>query len=125
MSAFVKSFGVNQFNKNFVTIDSEKNKRNNSIYSNIKTVQNIYRPQRYYRRKNAPPDDKEARIQITILEYGRRTNITVPSRQNDVSPEVLEDQKVEEVCSVIIGCFWCYFFIIFLWCYFLFVFENA
>lgn len=31
-----------------------------------------FRPQRYYKRKNAPPPDIVSRVQITLLEYGFR-----------------------------------------------------
>lgn len=97
MSVFVKRYGINQFNKQF-NITNNKEQPDDTIYNNIATVQEVYRPQRYYRRKNAPPEDKEARVQITILEYGRRGQSTVASKSNEISQEVLEDRKAEEVC---------------------------
>lgn len=97
MSVFVKRYGVNQFNKHF-NIPNDQQNTSENIYNNIRAVQEVYRPQRYYRRKNAAPDDKEARIQITILEYGRRGNSTIVSKSNDASQDVLEDRKTEEVC---------------------------
>lgn len=111
MSAFVKSYAINQFNKHF-DIKSSKSQNYDSAFSNIKAVQEVYRPRRYYRRKNAPPDDKETRIQITILEYGRRANTTVPSRTNDLDEEIMEDRKTEEVCFFVFIVVKCFIFII-------------
>lgn len=97
MSEFVKSYAVNQFNKQFKS--SSKSDKIDSIYQNIKTVKDFYRPQRYYRRKNAPPEDNDARIQITLLEYGYRGTF-VTKANSEVPQEDLEDQKKEEVCCL-------------------------
>lgn len=95
MSEFVKSYAVNQFNKQFKV--SSKSDKIAFVYENIKTVKDFYRPQRYYRRKNAAPEDSDARIQITLLEYGYRGTF-VPKENSQVPQEDLEDQKKEEVC---------------------------
>lgn len=94
MSEFVKSYAVNQFNKQFKV--SSKSDKIAFVYENIKTVKDFYRPQRYYRRKNAAPEDSDARIQITLLEYGYRGTF-VPKENSQVPQEDLEDQKKEEL----------------------------
>lgn len=93
MSAFVKSYALNQFNKTF---HQQQEKTDLDIKNNIKTVQDVYRPKRYYRRKNAPPDNYETKIQITILEYGNKNNKCATNTNNkDLSAEVIENQKEE------------------------------
>lgn len=112
MSAFVKSYAVNQFNKHY-NATSFKNPNYDIVYNNIKTVQDVYRPRRYYKRKNAPPNDNETKIQITILEYGRRGNTTVPSRTNVLTEEFIEDRKTEEVSLLLCINFVYYFPVLF------------
>lgn len=44
----------------------------------VKDIQNIYRPHRKYKRKDAGPEDEQTRIRITLLEYGNKGNFIVP-----------------------------------------------
>lgn len=127
MSAFVKAYAINQFNKNFSKPDLSK--ASDQIFRNIKTIQDVYRPKRYFRRKNAPPEDNSTKIQITILEYGFRGissgNKNVPSSKpdnQDLSSEIIEGPKDEEVYLEIYLCFLCFFISLFLFFCMVFVF---
>lgn len=91
MSAFVKSYALNQFYKQFkVPIKNEK--MSSPVVDNVKAVKEFYRPQRYYRRKNAPPEDNESRIQITLLEYGQRGSPMSTIHAANIPQDILEDQ---------------------------------
>ena len=47
------------------------------IVSNI-IFQEVYRPQRYFRRKDAAPEEEESRVQSTLLEYGYNQTVATP-----------------------------------------------
>ncbi|XP_015834101.2 coiled-coil domain-containing protein 93 [Tribolium castaneum] len=66
-SEFVRKYAVYQFHKVFGNNTFEKKE---TILKNVNIVNEIYGPKRYYRRKNAPPADLQAQVQITLLEYG-------------------------------------------------------
>lgn len=40
--------------------------------------QEVYRPQRHFRRKDAPPEEEESRVQSTLLEYGYSQAVATP-----------------------------------------------
>jgi SOS response regulatory protein OraA/RecX len=40
--------------------------------------QEVYRPQRHFRRKDAPPEEEESRVQSTLLEYGYKQTVATP-----------------------------------------------
>lgn len=40
--------------------------------------QEVYRPQRYFRRKDAAPEEEESSVQSTLLEYGYKQTVTTP-----------------------------------------------
>jgi hypothetical protein len=40
--------------------------------------QEVYRPQRHFRRKDAPPEEEESRVQSTLLEYGYKQIVATP-----------------------------------------------
>lgn len=44
----------------------------------IKEIQNIYRPHRKYKRKDAGPEDEQTRVRITLLEYGNKGKDILP-----------------------------------------------
>lgn len=89
---FVRSYAVNQFNKQF----SNKNQTNDEqkqILNNINIVKQIYRTVRYYKRKHAPPNEIDSRVQITLLEYGDKfdqQNQSIKQQPN----ELLENNLV-------------------------------
>lgn len=37
--------------------------------------QEVYRPQRRFRRKDAAPEEEESRVQSTLLEYGYKQTV--------------------------------------------------
>jgi hypothetical protein len=40
--------------------------------------QEVYRPQRYFRRKDAAPEEEESHVQSTLLEYGYNQTVVTP-----------------------------------------------
>lgn len=44
----------------------------------IKEIQNLYRPHRKYKRKDAGADDEQTRVRITLLEYGNKGKTILP-----------------------------------------------
>nr|CAD7203393.1 unnamed protein product [Timema douglasi] len=108
MGDFTRSFAINQFDKHF-SIPEERlaDAQQESVLKNIKIIKEVYRPQRRFRRKDAPPDDEESRVQSTLLEYGYNFSTVIVSEGEDISkhgesgaekmsPEARETQKLEE-----------------------------
>lgn len=102
MSAFVRSYAVNQFNKQFDVKDKDLEIKK-YILENLNAVSEVYRPQRYYKRKNVPPPDFPSRVQITLLEYdhrgGNSHGVTSAATTNEEG--VLEKQQAQEVPQVL------------------------
>ncbi|XP_046753987.1 coiled-coil domain-containing protein 93 isoform X4 [Diprion similis] len=94
MGDFVRSYAVSQFDKNYTFAkDSEMVAKKESMASNLKTVKQVYKPQRYFRRKDPPPDDEVGRVQSTLLEYGSSSVVSLsPS-------EVIEDSQADDATS--------------------------
>jgi hypothetical protein len=88
MSEFVRCYAVNQFNKcygiNTILSNSEPN-----MVKSIATVSEIYDPRRYYKRKNAPPPDIHAQVQVTLMEYG-----SVPHTIETVTNEAMDHENL-------------------------------
>ncbi|XP_018569500.1 coiled-coil domain-containing protein 93 isoform X2 [Anoplophora glabripennis] len=97
MSVFVRSYADNQFNKQFDVKDKDSEIKRH-VLENINTVSEIYRPQRYYKRKNAPPPDFPSRVQITLLEYDHRGGNAhgTGSAAGTSGEGVLEKQQAQE-----------------------------
>ncbi|CAG9759776.1 unnamed protein product [Ceutorhynchus assimilis] len=89
--AFVRSYAINQYEKEF-PCRSKNNETGKIIDDNLKTVEEVYRPRRYYKRKNAPPPDVLSRLRITLLEYGFRDS--GKSKQSSVSSS--EEQRSQK-----------------------------
>lgn len=112
MSNFVESFAINQFNKHF-QVENKQAQATKKVLENINTVNNLYRPYRHYKRKTAPPEDLQSRIQVTLLEYGQRGDLK--NVVADASPEdIMKENETEEVivCKKIISLhdfFLCFF----------------
>lgn len=119
MSEFVRSFALNQFNKQFKTVSSQADIEV-KIAQNIHAVQEIYRPRRYYKRKSAPPTDIESRVQVTLLEYDYRGGEIQGTTGGDTSGGVLEKQQTQEVQKFVI-VFFCLKFL----CYFIKIFMFS
>lgn len=105
MSSFVRSYAINQFNKEF-PIEKANSLAHNKVLYNVQTVNEVYRPHRYYRRKNAPPPDLVSRVQITLLEYGLQGEIRKKAVANDANGLNVSDGDVDEVTCVLY-CFRC------------------
>ncbi|KAJ8977686.1 hypothetical protein NQ317_000450 [Molorchus minor] len=96
MSAFVRSYAVNQFDKQFDIKDKTAELRKNML-GHLGVVNEVYRPHRYYKRKNAPPPDIHSRVQITLLEYDHRGGESHGSScANSSGPGDLEQQQTDE-----------------------------
>ncbi|KAK4877554.1 hypothetical protein RN001_010060 [Aquatica leii] len=93
MSLFVRSYAVSQFNKEFPSQNKNADIQK-QVLNNVNTIREIYKPHRYYRRKNAPPEDLPSKVQITLLEYGLRGDIH-HSIKNE--PDVLEHETMDEL----------------------------
>lgn len=94
MSAFVRSYAVSQYKKEFSTQDKLEDAQR-QMMKNVNTVREVYKPHRYYRRKTAPPSDLASRVQITLLEYGMHAD--AQSANKAEGAESLEQQQIEEV----------------------------
>lgn len=58
--------------------DRELKQKYSNAIGCIKDVQDIYRPHRKYKRKDAGPEDEQTRVRITLLEYGNKGNKVLP-----------------------------------------------
>ncbi|XP_012254188.2 coiled-coil domain-containing protein 93 isoform X2 [Athalia rosae] len=101
MGDFVRSYAISQFDKNYAFAeDNECATKKQNIIQNIKIVKQVYTPQRYFKRKDAPPDDEMEKVQSTLLEYGS-SSLVSPSPSiatDDASTEAdaLSAQKVQD-----------------------------
>ncbi|CAH0547662.1 unnamed protein product [Brassicogethes aeneus] len=95
MSAFVRLYAVNQFNKEF-TLTDKNAEMQQKVLKNVNVVSEIYKPNRYYKRKNAPPADIQSRVQITLLEYGYRGREGENLQTNEREEESLEKKQIQE-----------------------------
>ncbi|XP_069701680.1 coiled-coil domain-containing protein 93 isoform X2 [Periplaneta americana] len=109
MGDFVRSFAVSQFHK-LCPLPEEQAvlAQQESILRNIRTIKDVYRPQRRFRRKDAPPEEEESRVQSTLLEYGYNISAVSLSATAEsagdtneetgqpMSPETQETQRLEE-----------------------------
>lgn len=96
MSVYVRSYAVNQFHKQFHI--ASKNNEQQKILQNLNTVSEIYRPHRYFKRKNAPPPDVNSRVQITLLEYGHKGGETHSAANNSECEEtIVKNEQMDQV----------------------------
>lgn len=102
MSAFVRSYAVSQYQKEFPTQDKLENAQK-QMMKHVNAVREVYKPHRYYRRKTAPPPDLASRVQITLLEYGMHAD--AQSADKAEGAESLEQQQIDEVCITKIPIF--------------------
>ncbi|KAG5881498.1 hypothetical protein JTB14_001642 [Gonioctena quinquepunctata] len=107
MSSFVRSFAVNQFNKQFEA-KHKKEEVQRKMLQNLQTVSDIYRPHRYYKRKNAPPPDVNSRVQITLLEYGHRgkelqggTSSSTISESSIIESDQAEEKRIQHLLNTL------------------------
>uniref|UniRef100_A0A6P7F8X4 Coiled-coil domain-containing protein 93 n=1 Tax=Diabrotica virgifera virgifera TaxID=50390 RepID=A0A6P7F8X4_DIAVI len=68
VAAFVRACAIEQFNKKFHSPD--QNQENVNLLKNMKLLSEVYRPRRYYKKKNSAPTSTLSQIQSTLLEYG-------------------------------------------------------
>lgn len=70
---------MGQFHNHF-SLKSEQEQRQKffNATERIKEIQNIYRPHRKYKRKDAGPEDEQTRVRITLLEYGNKGKDILP-----------------------------------------------
>ncbi|PSN52794.1 Coiled-coil domain-containing protein 93 [Blattella germanica] len=107
MGDFVRSYAISQFRR-LCPLPEEQNilTQQENILRNIRTIKEVYRPQRRFRRKDAPPEEEESRVQSTLLEYGYNISMlsisAAESGEADeesnqaLSHEAQETQRLEE-----------------------------
>lgn len=96
MSSFVRLYAINQFNKEFSTKQTTSTAHKIAL-QNVEKVNEMYRPHRYYRRKNAPPPDLASQVQITLLEYGLQGEMRKKSVSSDPNGLNISNDSVDEV----------------------------
>lgn len=101
MSSFVRSYAINQYNKEFPG-ESASSVAHKKVLQNVETVNEVYKPHRYYRRKTAPPPDLVSRVQITLLEYGMQGEMRKKAISNDANGLSISDGSVDEVKNFLI-----------------------
>uniref|UniRef100_A0A8C6M8W8 Coiled-coil domain-containing protein 93 n=1 Tax=Nothobranchius furzeri TaxID=105023 RepID=A0A8C6M8W8_NOTFU len=80
MGDYVRSYSVSQFQKNHsLPEDEEFFQRKDKAAGAVLDVQDVYKPQRKYRRQRDAEQlqDEESRVHSTLLEYGRTTSSEV------------------------------------------------
>lgn len=116
MSAFVRSYAVCQYQKEFPTPCKSEDSHQQMI-KNVNAVREVYKQHRYYRRKTAPPVDLASRVQITLLEYGMHADAQSTSKAD--STESFEQQQTDEVWPNTLKCSnWCWLNVIIYICRF-------
>lgn len=103
ISSFVRSYAINQFKKQFEPEPKYPQYRRN-ILNNLNKVEEIYGPRRYFKRKTAPPPNIDSRVQITLLEYGLKSDTR--GAQTEVIDD--KDQETEQIEEVRNTDFWCF-----------------
>lgn len=106
MGDVIRAFAVSQFSKSYCLPEEQYLlEHQEKLQRNINILKEVYRPQRRFRRKDAPPEDEESLVQSTLLEYGCSVPYLLPSKTAssnadgnsvETSPEVQETQKREE-----------------------------
>lgn len=102
MSAFVRTYAVNQFMKTF-----QQTKKNvelqKLVLQNVKAVSEVYRPHRLYKKKNISPVDLHSRVQITLLEYGLDGDIyqKIKLGSSGNIPQFTEDDIIKQVWQLL------------------------
>uniref|UniRef100_A0A8C6MJF3 Coiled-coil domain-containing protein 93 n=1 Tax=Nothobranchius furzeri TaxID=105023 RepID=A0A8C6MJF3_NOTFU len=87
MGDYVRSYSVSQFQKNHsLPEDEEFFQRKDKAAGAVLDVQDVYKPQRKYRRQRDAEQlqDEESRVHSTLLEYGRRYGFSKQSKQDKV-----------------------------------------
>uniref|UniRef100_A0A1A8EPP6 Coiled-coil domain-containing protein 93 n=1 Tax=Nothobranchius korthausae TaxID=1143690 RepID=A0A1A8EPP6_9TELE len=85
MGDYVRSYSVSQFQKNHsLPEDEEFFQRKDKATRAVLDVQDVYKPQRKYRRQRDAQQlqDEDSRVHSTLLEYGRRYGFSKQSKQD-------------------------------------------
>uniref|UniRef100_A0A1A7X1V8 Coiled-coil domain-containing protein 93 n=1 Tax=Iconisemion striatum TaxID=60296 RepID=A0A1A7X1V8_9TELE len=85
MGDYVRSYSVSQFQKTHsLPEDEEFFQRKDKAVRAVLDVQDVYKPQRRYRRQRDAEQlqDEESRVHSTLLEYGRRYGFSKQSKQD-------------------------------------------
>ncbi|CAG5866017.1 unnamed protein product [Menidia menidia] len=84
MGDYVRAYSISQFQKTHsLPQDEQLLQRNQSSVRAVLDVQEVYKPQRRYRRQRDAGTllDEESRVHSTLLEYGRRYGFSKQARQ--------------------------------------------
>ncbi|XP_055321348.1 coiled-coil domain-containing protein 93 isoform X2 [Sitodiplosis mosellana] len=78
-AAKLNAFAVGQFHNHFsLKTEQEQRQKFLNATERVKEIQNIYRPHRKYKRKDAGAEDEQMRVRITLLEYGNKGKDILP-----------------------------------------------
>ncbi|KAK2839383.1 hypothetical protein Q5P01_013123 [Channa striata] len=87
MGDYVRAYSISEFQKTHsLPEDEEFLQRKDKAVRAVLDVQEVYKPQRKYRRQRDEGDllDEESRVHSTLLEYGRRYGFSRQSKQHEV-----------------------------------------
>ncbi|KAF3695212.1 Coiled-coil domain-containing protein 93 [Channa argus] len=90
MGDYVRAYSISQFQKTHsLPEDEEFFQRKDKAVSAVLDVQEVYKPQRKYRRQKDAGEllDEESRVHSTLLEYGRRYGFSRQTKQDKVDGE--------------------------------------
>ncbi|XP_045476300.1 coiled-coil domain-containing protein 93 [Harmonia axyridis] len=91
VSKFCYSYALNQFEKNFYPNHGLTDKQQQLLH-NIKMVNEVYKPHRVFKKKSIVPyKDLNSKVQITLLEYGYRSDISQTRDNIEENPNFQED----------------------------------
>ncbi|XP_017775729.1 PREDICTED: coiled-coil domain-containing protein 93 isoform X2 [Nicrophorus vespilloides] len=98
MSASLRRFAIKQFNRDFdnSTVESKKT---DEIFENLCTVNEMYRPHRYYKRKTSQSDNIDSNIKITLLEYGLRGSRNIAQNKKDNGVEESTSDQYDQILN--------------------------
>ncbi|XP_069588657.1 coiled-coil domain-containing protein 93 [Ranitomeya imitator] len=101
MGDYVRSFSISQFQKDHCfPEDMEFIKRKEKAVKSLSETCDIYKPCRRYRRQDGAAElaDEESRVHSTLLEYGRRYEISKSGKM-----EKWEEQKIPVTAGLAVG----------------------
>ncbi|XP_073503641.1 coiled-coil domain-containing protein 93 [Phyllobates terribilis] len=101
MGDYVRSFSISQFQKDHsFPEDMEFTNRREKAVKSLSETFDIYKPRRRYRRQDGAAElmDEESRVHSTLLEYGRRYEISKSGKM-----EKCEEQKIPAAPGLVKG----------------------
>lgn len=99
----LNTFAIGQFHNHFnLQSEQESTQKYLNAIERVKDIQNVYRPHRKYKRKDAGPDDEQTRVRITLLEYGNKGGSILAhqlKQQQDAAKSTTNDEALKSTKS--------------------------